>query len=171
MRLNMWNELPIRKHLRLKGYDYSKNGAYFITICVKGRHEILGVVGAALAPPADSHAESPKIHLTEYGKTVKTHIESLQNHYNDVFVDKYVIMPNHVHMIVVTDAGGASAAPTLGNLVRGFKAGISRECGFTLWQRSFYDHVIRNEEDYLRVCQYIDENPDKWAEDQYFTRD
>ena len=159
-------ELPRRKNIRLKDYNYRQNGAYFITICAKDRLNLFGeIVGAALAPPDNTS----KICLTECGKNVKTHIESLHKHYDEIFIDKYIIMPNHIHMIIVINTGGASAAPTLGNLVRGFKAGASRECGFSLWQRSYYDYIIRNEDDYLRIWKYIDENPANWTLDKYFT--
>ena len=193
-------ELPKRKLLRLKDYDYNQNGAYFITICAKDKRNLFGkikppntvagipqVVGAALAPPVAA------TDLTEYGKNVQKHIEALHKHYNYISVDKYVIMPNHVHMIISINTGvaemrhadehatpaksghgtgGASAAPTtLGNLVRGFKAGVSRECGFLLWQRSYHDHIIRNQKDYLRIYQYIETNPAKWEDDRYFHKD
>ena len=155
-----------RKSIRLTGYDYSQNGAYFVTICVKNRLNLLGeIVGAALAPPDNL----PGFNLSKYGKIVKMHIEASHKHHDEILIDKYVIMPNHIHMIVAINTGGASAAPTtLGNWVRGFKAGISRECSFSLWQRSFHDYIIRNEDDYSRIWKYIDENPAKWAEDKYF---
>jgi len=110
-----------------------------------------------------------KIALTEFGETVKTQIEALSEHYYEICVDKYVIMPNHVHMVVFINAGGASAAPTtLGNLIRGFKSGVSRVCGFSLWQRGYHDHIIRDETEYQKIWRYIDGNPAKWAEDKYY---
>ena len=161
-------EFPKRRNMRLKDYDYSRNGAYFITICTHNRQHLLGtmIVGAALAPP-DNASE---IVLTEYGKNVKLHIESLHRHYDGICVNKYVIMPNHIHTIVVINTGGASAAPTttLGNLIRGFKSGVSRECGFSIWQRGYHDHIIRNEDEYQKIWEYIDENPMRWTEDKYF---
>jgi len=166
------HELPQRKNIRLKEHDYSKAGMYFVTICVKDRYEVLGkLVGAALAPP-DNTLE---MLLSEYGRTVKTHIESLHKHYDDICVNKYVIMPNHIHMIILinthrTYTGGASAAPTLGNLIRGFKAGVSRECGFSLFQRLFHDHIIRNEENYQKIWHYIDKNPQQWENDKYYDK-
>ena len=129
-------KLPKRKNIRLKDYDYSQNGVYFITLCADSRKHLFGeIVGAALAPPEDV----PKIILTEYGKKAKTHIEFLHEHYSEISVDKYVVMPNHIHMVIVINKGAASDAPTitLGNLVRGFKAGVSRECSFSLWQRGY----------------------------------
>ena len=161
-------ELPRRKNIRAKDYGYRQNGAYFVTVCTQNRLNLFGeiIVGAALAPPENG----TKVILTEHGRNVKTHIESLPKHYDEIFVDKYVIMPNHIHMIVVINTGGASAAPatTLGNLIRGFKAGASCECGFSLWQPRFHDHIIRDEVDYQNHWRYIDENPLEWAEDEYY---
>ena len=119
-----------------------------------------------LAPPKNAM----EIMLTGYGENVKIHLESLHRHYDKICVDKYVIMPNHIHIIVFIDKGGASAAhtTTLGNLIRGFKAGVSRECGFSIWQRGYHDHIIRNENEYQKIWKYIDENPLKWAEDTYY---
>ena len=81
-------------------------------------------------------------------------------------LDKYVIMPNHVHMILSLNED--SIIP-LSQIVGSFKAGVSREIGFSVWQRSFYDHIIRSEADYKRICEYIENNPAKWALDKYYT--
>ena len=83
-------------------------------------------------------------------------------------------MPNHVHLIVAIEpaADGGVRAPrptTLSDIVRSIKAMVTRELGYSIWQTSFYDHVIRNETDYLRIWQYIDNNPAHWAEDEYYS--
>ena len=94
-------------------------------------------------------------------------------------IDKYAIMPNHVHMIILlknenrdyqNGAMRTSRPTAIPNLLRSLKIMVSKEIGFSLWQASYYDHIIRSEEDYLRIWQYIDENPAKWAEDKYFVR-
>ena len=157
-------ELPKRKPNRLKEYDYSQDGAYFITICVKDRQELLGeIVGDGLARPAYAN-------LSEYGKIVEQELNRIQFHYHDVILDQYVVMPNHVHAIVIVDAGTgrASPPPTLGNIVGGYKSGASRLCGFALWQRSYHDHIIRDEADYDRIAKYIEENPARWKEDCFY---
>lgn len=90
-------------------------------------------------------------------------------------VDKYVVMPNHIHVIFVIpppqDGGNGpmrTSAPTIPGLVRYFKRMVTQQCGQAIWQRSYYDHIIRNETDYLRIWNYIDTNPAKWGDDEYY---
>ena len=94
----MQKELPVRKHPRLEGYDYSSNGAYFITVCVKDRHEMLGsvVVGRDVFI-------APSVELSEYGRVVDKHINIINSLGKGIWVDKYVIMPNHIHMIAMIE--------------------------------------------------------------------
>ena len=108
--------------------------------------------------------------LSEYGLIVDEEIMKLESHYANIKLNHYVIMPNHIHAIISVEkeAGRASPSPTLGNVVGGLKSGISRRCGFSIWQRSYHDHIIRDETEYRRIWQYIDENPAQWAEDDYF---
>ena len=91
-------------------------------------------------------------------------------HYPGVTVDKYVVMPNHVHMILVlpADGGRALRAPTVSRIVRAWKETVTKMLGEAIWQKSFYDHIIRDENDYLRIWTYIHTNPAKWAEDTYY---
>ena len=162
------SELPKRKSPRLKEYDYSTPGAYFITICTAGRKCILSdiTVGEGLAPPETK--------LSAIGQIVAEQILDLSRRYPSVSVDKYVIMPNHVHLLISLAAGeisgGASPSPTVMDIVRAMKSISARQCSMffrikPLWQRSFHEHVIRNERDYLEIWQYIDNNPAHWAED------
>lgn len=158
--------LPQRKTVRLKGYDYSAPGAYFITICVQGRRCILSqiTVGEGLAPPV--------VCLTEKGKLAEEQIQRIPVRFPTAIVDKYVIMPNHIHLILTlrTGAGGASPSPTITQVVGTFKSMTTRLCeGETkLFQRSFHDHIIRDERDYLRIWTYIDQNPAKWKDDCFY---
>jgi len=163
-------ELPVRKNIRLAHYDYSSAGYYDVTICTEGMRKLFGkVVDGKMQP-------------NEFGIIAETELLNIPSHYANVKVDKYVIMPNHVHAIVVIvgallaapeiskeNVGRASASPTLGNIMRGYKAGVSRKLRFYCWQRGYYEHIIRDEKDYLRRWQYIDNNPAKWAEDEYYT--
>ena len=159
-------ELPVRKDTRLKGYDYSSAEYYFITICVKDRHEILG------KPVGDAHPGVPSVELTETGNMVQLHIENIQSVYENVRIDKHVVMPNHIHMIIIIENGTPGcASPTksvLAKVINAFKSLTSRQYGESLWQRSYHDHIIRNEPEYRQIWQYIDENPQKWNEDCYF---
>lgn len=157
-------ELPRRKPNRLMGYDYAACGAYFITICTKDRCEWFGdVVGV------DAHID-PHVVLTPYGEIVQKYIQNIPG------IDKYVIMPNHIHMIILkwedeSNGNGAMwASPptkppkTVSQLIQSFKILVTKEIGFSLWQRSFYDHIIRNEHEYQQIWKYIDSNPALWLD-------
>ena len=149
--------LPERKRLRIKNYDYSSEGYYFVTICSKNKEKLFGDI---------YDIQSNKVHYTKYGLIAKKHIQQLNQHYKRVSVDKYVIMPNHIHMIIRIGCDGVAHAekmPTLSN-----KSGVSKEIGKPLWQRFFHDHVIRNEKSYLRIWEYIDNNPRLWNKDTLY---
>ena len=162
------DHLPTRRHPRLKGFDYS-HGWYFVTICTDKRKRILSRISVgrgALTPPC--------VELSDIGRVVKKHIIRTNDVYPNVSINTLVIMPNHVHLIIAIEpaAGGGVRAPrptTLSDIVRSIKAMVTRELGYSIWQTSFYDHVIRTEADYLRIWQYIDENPACWAEDEYYS--
>ena len=154
--------METRKHNRLKDYDYSQNGYYFITICTAEKSKILGDISVG------ANCVSPKTVYSEIGKLVDENISVLNDIYETVRVDKYVIMPNHIHLIVAIQNGRTQFAPTVSRIIKQFKGKITKQVGFCIWQKSFYDHVIRDEKDYLRIWEYIENNPDKWAEDKYF---
>jgi len=164
------NESHTRKSIRLKDYDYSQNGVYYITLCIKNRREILGsLVGG------DDHI-APQVALSKYGMIVKKYIEGIGLHYQGVVVDKYIIMPNHIHVIIILDKGVMwSSPPTnaahaiIPEVIRSFKTLVTKEIGFSFWQKSYYDHIVRDEEDYLTKWNYIDTNPAKWTEDEYYS--
>ena len=154
-------KLPVRKQNRLKGYDYSQNGIYFVTMCSKDKHELFShiVVGDGLARPE----------LTDIGNEICNVIDYVNNRYNQCKIIQYVIMPNHVHLLIQI-AGRASPSPTVGNIVGGIKSGVSRIVGFSPWQRSFHDHIVRNEEDYSRIAEYIQNNPALWQDDCFYPK-
>ena len=163
-------ELPKRKPVRLPDYDYSSPGAYFITICTRDRRCILSniTVGAdALGGPC--------LQLTDTGKVVEEYILSTDR-MSGICVDNYVVMPNHIHMILWIESENAApdngppraSAPTVSDAVGALKRLVNRRLGQSIWQRSFHEHVIRNELDYLEIWKYIEANPAKWAEDRYY---
>lgn len=172
-----------RKSTRLPGFYYGA-GAYFVTICTQDRkcllseiisHPLTGVnVGEGLAPPA-------QVRLTPYGAIAQEQLVNLENRYPSIKIDQYVIMPNHIHVIIQIQAncgetGGASPSPTLVDVIRAFKSITTRLCNKAapipqLFQRSFYDHVIRSESDYLEIARYINENPAKWMQDEFYIPD
>lgn len=157
-----------RKSSRLKGYDYSAPNAYFITICTMDRRNLFWKmeddVGAASGRPNNAR-------LTDCGKIVKQRIEEIPQHYPMISVDHYVIMPNHVHLLLQIHAeefGRPVAAPTISVVVNKLKGAVSRQVGFTVWQKGFYDHVVRAEQDYREIWHYIENNPYKWKEDRFY---
>jgi REP element-mobilizing transposase RayT len=159
-------ELPVRKNIRLKGYNYSNAGAYFITLCIKDGHEILWDAPLAWA----AFGRPP---LSDTGILIDAEIGKLDTTYDHLQIDKYVIMPNHIHMIIfISDDthGRPKAAPTISRAINQFKGSVSKQLGYSIWQKLFHDHIIRNEEDYRRISKYIDENPAKWTEDCYYVQ-
>ena len=161
-------EFPKRKNIRLKDFDYSQNGAYFITVCTKNRLSLFGeIVGATLSG-----------RLNNPDKIIEKWLIETQNKFVNVKIDKFIIMPNHIHCIVSL-SGDHAGAPlpqivnwyktmTTNEYIRGVKNGLFVLFDKHLWQRSYHDHIIRNEDDYLPIWQYIDENPAKWTEDTYY---
>ena len=182
----MKKELPKRKPTRLKDFDYSSEGAYFITICVKDRKQILSeivksdltsigeitssAVGEGLAPP------EYWVKLKRCGEIAKEQLQLIENRFPSVTVENFVIMPNHIHAIIFLHetAGGASPSPTLNDVVCAFKSLTSRICkqkyGIEkIFQRSYAEHIIRNCEDYETRMKYIYENPIRWYYDELYT--
>ena len=164
----MEKQLPQRKPTRLSDFDYSTEGAYFVTICTQDRKQILSEivkVGEGLAPPEYSTILKP------CGKIADEQIHLLEERYPNITIMDYVIMPDHIHMIVFIHpmTGGASPSPTLNDVVCAFKSLTSRACkqrvGIEkMFQRSFFDHIIRDMKDYETRRAYIYENPMKWNE-------
>ena len=165
-------KLPDRKHPRLDNYDYSSAGAYFVTICTHNRRCVLShIVGRGLAP-----AEENTIRYTRFGRAAAEQLLLLENRYPYLTVDKYVIMPNHIHVIFVLgrNTAGASPRPTLMDIVCTYKSLTTRECkklGFDgrLFQASFYEHIIRGNKDYDAVMKYVYENPVRWYYDELYS--
>ena len=163
-------DLPRRKSNRLPEVDYSTPGVYFVTVCPHDRRCIL----SSITVGADALG-GPRLQLTDIGKTVEQYILSTDR-IPGCRVDKYVIMPNHIHMLLRIDSDdthsengppGASA-PTVSDAVGALKRLVNREIGHNIWQRSFHEHVSRNESDYREIWEYIENNPAKWAEDRYY---
>jgi len=157
-----------RKPNRLRDYDYSQDGYYFITICTRGRKEFFGNI------------REGKLDLNRYGETVNQGWYDLPRHYPNGSLDSFVIMPNHVHGIIVIDnenvvGNGLKPFPThgLSEIIRGFKTFSSRKINEEIeidnkfqWQKSFYDHIIRDERSLDLIREYIQNNPLKWDLDR-----
>jgi REP element-mobilizing transposase RayT len=172
---------PRRRSIRLKGYDYTSAGAYFVTVCTHRREALFGEV-------ADG-----TMGLNDYGRLVTSAWEELPNHHSGLVLDAFVVMPNHVHGIVVLDrqgrpfdpgvvGAGFKPAPTappparrhgLPEIVRAFKTFSARRInerrrmmGHPVWQRGYYEHVVRDDRSLRRIIEYIIANPLHWAEDR-----
>jgi len=206
---------PQRKSIRLRGYDYTNGGAYYITICTHDRANVFG------------HIVDPIVHLSDLGDVVDECWHAIPAHFPHAAVDAFVIMPNHVHgIIIIGDPVGASAdgviagardlapanvmppgpgmdpipvsdydammipatpddAPptrtrpriipgSLGAIVQGFKAGVTRQARrrgvpvpSTIWQRNYYEHIVRDPMDHDRITRYIADNPTNWERDRF----
>jgi REP element-mobilizing transposase RayT len=153
-----------RKPLRLRDYDYAEAGMYFVTICTHDRACLFGSIVAG------------KMCLNVLGGIIGKCWRALPTQYPQVSLDAFVVMPNHIHGIIVFEGpsqGAINRAPTLGEVVRGFKArcthawrdAIPHDQAALLWQRNYYEHVIRNESDLHRAREYIENNPAQWAMD------
>ena len=165
--------LPQRKHPRLKQYDYSAPGSYFVTICAKDRRCIFSeIVERGPRPGCPAVLTPPDVQLTDIGQIVEQYIRSTEQVYAGVTVDKYVIMPNHVHILLTIhspqDGGVRAPRPTVPMMIRAIKSMVTREAGGMIWQTSFYDHVVRDEVSYQEIWQYIDENPRRWQKDELY---
>ena len=158
-------ELPTRKPTRLKGYDYSTPGAYFITICIKDRKELLSeiIVG-------DDALIVPQNKLSQIGLICEKYINNIDIKYENVTVDKYVIMPNHIHLIIFLYGTMKASSPTenIENIIRSFKTLVTKEIGIPIWQRSYHDHIIRGEKDYQKIWEYVDSNVLRWEKDCFY---
>jgi putative transposase len=175
-----------RKSVRLKEYDYSNAGAYYVTICVKNKECLLGSI------------HQGEMVLNEYGNVANKFWEWLSKQYVHVSLDEFIVMPNHLHGIIVIndDCRGEVSSPllktdnyikmggvipplrkrTLGQIIGYFKYQTTKQIniirntpGFPIWQRNYYEHVIRNERELNAIREYIIYNPMKWDEDEYNT--
>ena len=174
-----------RKSPRLKSYDYSTPGYYFVTMCTHEKRKILGSVVSSSQKVSNeivgaSH-ESPEIRLTAQGEIVDEIIRNIPVRFN-VIVDKYVIMPNHIHLILVLKENEALRAiresplrhrEMLDMVVGYIKMNASKKIHNEVihgkvWQRSYHDHIIRGEKDYRKIWEYIDTNPARWSDDCFY---
>ena len=156
---------PKRRPNRLTNYDYSAAGAYFITICTRDRKCLLWqTVGASIARP-------DAVQLSRYGQIVDQAIRQIPEHYPVIRLDNYTVMPNHVHLLLRIDTdpdGRAMLAPTISRVVQQMKGIVTKQIGISIWQKLFHDHVVRGERDYLKIWEYIDQNPVRWKEDCFY---
>ena len=169
--------MPVRKPLRMFHYDYNTPGAYFLTFCTHNRKHFLSHIVGAIH-------ESPEPRLTICGKIVDAVIQNIPAHLH-VTVDRYVIMPNHVHLIaVITEEdvlreiresplqSRSIMSKLIGYIKMNASKAIRQHYGdVAVWQRGYRDHVIRNREDYVALAEYIQTNPIRWELDRFYSEE
>jgi len=156
-----------RKTTRLHGYDYNTPGTYFLTLCVLNRSCLLSRINEC------NILDGPKLELSPYGITAARYINQLHDFYDNISVESYVIMPNHIH-ILLSVLDPTSTASTIQNsvvsrFVSTFKRFCNKEYGQNIWQPRFHDHIIRNQQDFDQHMKYIYENPFTWHKDEFYS--
>ena len=161
-------EYQKRRTTRLKGYDYNMPGYYFITICTRDKQKLLcDIVGTGLL-------DGPQIRMLPMGKIAEKQLQLMSDFYDDIRLEKYVIMPNHIHLLIhilgikEPQTGDSVTNSKIAKFVGTFKRFSNKEYGMNIWQYRSHDHVIRGEQDYLKIWQYIEENPLRWADDCFY---
>ena len=161
-----------RKQLRLKYYDYSQNGAYYVTICTHNRINLFGKIINVGAHPC--------VRLSTAGAMIKKKLLDLEQKFPDVTVDYYCVMPNHLYFVLFKE--GAHAGAPLHEIIKWYKTqttneyinlvrqGILPPFDKHIWQRNYYEHVIRGENDLYEIRKYIEEKPLKWFYDKYYQK-
>jgi REP element-mobilizing transposase RayT len=163
-----------RRSIRLKEYDYSKEGMYFVTICTNNRENVLSdivMVGAGFhaRPELEQKPYTPECKLTQIGNIVYNCIKGIGQYCKNVEIKECVIMPNHVHMIVYQGGHGNPPLPEIIYKIKSYTTKRYNEINNTnhikLWQKNYYEHILRNEKDYFKFCNYIQNNPINWEND------
>lgn len=156
-------KFPQRKSPRLQGYDYSQAGAYFVTICTKNRHHLFG------------HVDGDKMCLSDEGDIAYANWQIIPEHYTDVDLDAFVVMPNHIHGILILLGNDTAFKTVLGRVINAYKGAVTArirkrtDTDMIVWQSRYHDHIIRDEVDLNRLREYVMYNPARWAEDTFYS--
>jgi len=177
---NRDSSLKSRRSIRLPGYDYRQSGVYFVTLCTYQKAKLFGTV------------VDGELKLNDLGEVVSEEWQLIPRHRRNVLIDQFVVMPNHFHGLVITDScytnesrGHNSlqdvkpprtlSAGSLGAIVGQFKLAVSRQAKYrrlhpykSIWQRNYYDHIVRNEASLKDIRRYIVENPARWRDDRLY---
>ncbi len=195
------NALSKRKSTRLRGFDYGKTGAYFLTVCTENRKNILSTISVGEGSPLPIKGSALPI-LSPCGEIVDRWIKRIPEKYPNAYVDRYVIMPNHIHILlsIVNDneredshndtfgrgdplndtfgRGDPSPTTTVNAVMGWLKYQATKEInqfqntvGDKIFQRSFFDRIVRNYDDYHKICKYIYENPARWYYDKLYSEE
>jgi putative transposase len=164
--MNTPKHIPSRKPLRIKDYDFSKPGYYFITLLAKGRQHLFGSISKGI------------MQLNDFGRIVEEGlINMLTEKYSNSKIDYFTIMPNHIHFIlIINDCKGevTSPLPKLENIIAFYKYQTTKHInqirktpGAPVWHRNYFEHIIQNDLELFEIRKYIDNNPVKWDYDEY----
>jgi len=140
--------LPKRKNIRLPHYDYGQNGMYFITICTKYKRHLFGAI------------QNSAMHLNSLGNLIALQLAAVSDYYNNIQIVHSIIMPNHIHFILSIETN--NNAIRLGRIINRFKGMATSKAKMSLWQRGYFEHVIRDEKELLAIMEYIENNPARW---------
>ena len=152
------NNMYQRKNIRLKHYDYSLEGCYFITLCTKNRECLLSNIRI-------HNDKNYELVLTKTGEIINMYINKIKDIYLNIIIDEFIIMPNHIHMILTIKKKENNS---ISKVIQQFKGMVTKELKYSIWQKLFYEHIIRNEKEHLAIKQYIIDNPYNWVNDKYY---
>ena len=162
-------EIHHRRSIRLKGYDYSSQGAYFVTLCCENRQHRFGEISES------------QMELTHCGQIATEWMENLPTKFPTIEIDEYIIMPDHIHAIISIRTGNPRGCPeenppTIGQIIGAYKSLVANDClkwhkernlqMGKLWQRNYYEHIIRDEQAYENIRNYIKTNPEHSSTDR-----
>ncbi len=184
---------PKRKHTRLRDFDYNNEGVYFVTLCTQDKRKILSKIitpvnnvgnGVPDVPTDEYSYLNATVKLLPKGIIAEKILNQIDSFYEDISVIKYIIMPNHIHLLLwakpnealKSEANGTSRTPfptikqnsRVSSFISTLKRFCNKEYGYNIWQKSFYDHVIRNQQDYEKHIDYICNNPIRWEFDKLY---
>lgn len=154
--------LPNRKSPRLQGYDYSTEGAYFVTICTHQRRHLFGEISNHI------------MRLTSAGDTATVCWQAIPQHYPDVALDAFVVMPNHMHGILFLSGSSGEFRTILGRVINAYKGAVTARLrshvssDVVIWQGRYHDHIIRDDASLNRIRDYVTDNPLRWSEDTFY---
>ncbi len=166
-------KLKARKTTRLYGADYNREGVFFLTICTKNKKCLLSRIVGTGVP------DGPRVELLPFGKIAEKYLNQLNDFYGHISIQSYVIMPNHIHLLLAVhpreDGPSGTPVPTLQNsavaqFVSTFKRFCNKEYGENVWQYRSHDHIIRDREDHGKHLRYIAENPMYWHTDELYVK-